>query len=77
MVLSPDGCLKFVKKPEGIGTKMKTFHAIMGNPMLFAFVAWVTIVCILSVACISLQQILELLRKLVPEEEDDINNDMP
>ena len=56
---------------------MKTFHAIMGNPMLFAFVAWVTIFCILSVISISLQQILELLRKLVPEEEDDINNDMP
>jgi len=55
---------------------METFHAIMGNPITWQGAAWFTIVCILAVISISLQQILELLRKIVGED-DDINNDMP
>lgn len=51
---------------------METFHAIMGNPITWQGAAWFTIVCILSVMCVSLQQIIGLLKKIIGEEEDEV-----
>ena len=49
---------------------MTTFHSIMGNPIAWQFVAWITIVCMLGVICVSLEQIIGLLREAIGERED-------